>query len=234
MNSRMLKEMAHSYFPAVLRAYNAWVGRHYRAKPIADVFSEIHRNNHFKGTESICGPGSGAAQTEKLRRELPRFLERHGVKSLLDAPCGDLNWMLSVLEQYPVDYTGADIVGDLIRSHTEKFWSKQMRFIQADVTRDPLPRVDVTLCRDCLVHLSNELAVAALQNFRRSGTRFLLTTHYPATRVNVDIVPGMWRALNLQVPPFSMPAPVDLIVEECTEANGSVADKTLALFELTA
>ena len=232
MNSRVLKEMAHSHFPLALRAYNSWAGRRYRSKTVAQVFCDIHRDNGFKGVATRSGPGSEWPHTEKLRRELPRLFQRHAIKTLLDAPCGDLNWMRDVLHRCALDYIGADIVPELIRAHTERFWTERVRFIEADITRDALPAADAILCRDCLVHLSNDLALGALKNFQRTGTRLLLATHYPATRANIDIVPGLWRAMNLQLPPFTLPAPVDLLVEECAEKDGEVADKTLALFDL--
>jgi len=39
-----------------------------------------------------------------------------------------------------------------------------------DITSDPLPRADVILCRDCLVHFSLADAQAAIGNFARSGS----------------------------------------------------------------
>lgn len=234
MNSRLIKEVAHSYFPIALRAYNEWAGRHYKAKPVADIFRDIYQHNDFRGETSVSGPGSESVQTEKLRQELPQLLRRHNIFRLMDAPCGDLNWMPDVLERCPLEYTGADIVPDLIFGHEMRFRGRGLRFIRADITEDPLPVADTILCRDCLVHLSNELVLAALRNFQRSGTRLLLTTHFPATRANVDIVPGMWRAVNLQLAPFFLPPPLEMILEECTENDGTVADKTLALFDLSA
>src|ERR1051325_3452669 len=124
MNSRALKEMAHNHFPLALRMYNSWVGRRYKSKPVAQIFCEIHQNNHFKGDASISGPGSEWTQTEKLRGELPKLFARHEIRTLLDAPCGDLNWMPTVLRECAVDYTGADIVPELIQEHTERFWTE--------------------------------------------------------------------------------------------------------------
>jgi hypothetical protein len=44
--------------------------------------------------------------------------------------------------------------------------------MRLDLTGDPLPRVDVVLCRDCLVHLSFQNIFRAFANLRRSGSRY--------------------------------------------------------------
>ena len=57
------------------------------------VFNSIYRNNTWDGDESISGPGASLRHTEAIRRELPLLIERLGIRTLLDAPCGDFNWM---------------------------------------------------------------------------------------------------------------------------------------------
>ena len=41
------------------------------------------------------------------------------------------------------------------------------QLLLADITRDPLPRADAILCRDCLVHLSFANIAAAVDQFQR-------------------------------------------------------------------
>jgi len=67
---------------------------------------------------------------------------------------------------------------------------------------------------------------AAIANFKKSKSKFLLTTTYPTFPENKDILTGDCRAINLQVQPFNFPAPMELIVEE--PENG----KTLALWRI--
>jgi hypothetical protein len=47
-------------------------------------------------------------------------------------------------------------------------------------------------------------------------------------------VTGDWRPINLERAPFNWPAPVELIVEECTESGGVFADKSLGLWRIDA
>jgi hypothetical protein len=103
----------------------------------------------------------------------------------------------------------------------------------ADISRDPLPRADVILCRDCLVHLSDEAAFASIANFKASGSRFLLSTTFYAQDENRRGSTGGWRALNLQRPPFAFPAPILLIPERQFEPDRTYSDKSLGLWALS-
>lgn len=92
--------------------------------------------------------------------------------------------------------------------------------------------MDLILCRDCLVHFSDEDVFRALRNLARSGSRYLLTTTFPERPVNPPIRTGKWRPLILQAVPFALPPPERLINEQCTEGAGAFADKSLGLWRL--
>jgi hypothetical protein len=200
-------------------------------QPKDRIFREIYERNGWAGAESVSGQGSDDVQTRRIREELPRLWERRGVRHLVDAPCGDFRWMRTIV-QHLEGYTGLDIVEPLIAGNARTHGTDRVRFAVADVIRDPLPAADMILCRDCLVHLSFDDVRAALANMRRSGTGYLLTTTFPAVTKNRNIATGDWRPLNLRLPPFDFPEPVELINEECTEFGGRYADKSLGLWRL--
>ena len=104
--------------------------------------------------------------------------------------------------------------------------------MRLDLTADPLPRADVVLCRDCLVHLSFDHIRQAFDNLRRSGSTWLLTTTFLEHHENVDIESGDWRILNLTRAPFNLPAPEGVLVEGCLEGEGAYADKALGLWRI--
>src|SRR5207237_555349 len=110
--------------------------------------------------------------------------------------------------------TGADVVTELVGRNRELYGGEGRAFVVLDITRDRIPRADVILCRDCLIHLSFKHARAAIANFKRSGARFLLATTHTSVRLNTDIRTGEWRSVNLQLPPFDFPPPAHLIVED--------------------
>jgi len=197
-------------------------------------FQRIHETNLWGAPASVSGLGSETDATAVLRNELPALLRKLGVTSLLDAPCGDAGWINQA--DLGVDFIGVDIVPDLIAALRERAGRGEIRgdYRLADITRDPLPRVDAILCRDCLVHLSFANIISAIANFHRSGATWLITTTFPAWQENFDCEDGDWRALNFERAPFSWGAPVTFLNENCMEAGGGWRDKSLGVWRLNA
>jgi|SRR5215204_846778 len=229
-----LKTLLRRTFPGAAAAFKATRSRIHRMRhgdgDVA-VFDRIMAENYWQDAESVSGGGSNLRQTETLRRELPLLLSRLGVRSLLDAPCGDFHWMRQV-ELGEIAYTGVDVVAPLIERSQQMFARPGREFLCRNIVTDALPRADAIMSRDCLSHLSNVHVMDALKNFRASGTTFLLVTTYPSRTRNWDIVTGEWRPINLRVAPFNFPPPVDALVEGSTEYDGDFADKTLAVWRL--
>jgi len=196
------------------------------------TFAPFYKENRWGDEESVSGPGSSLARTAKLRRELPPLLREVGARTLLDAPCGDFNWMKDTplgVEQY----IGADVIPDLITRNRELYGNHETQFALLDLTRDRLPRVDVILCRDCFIHFSYRHIAAAIRNFKRSGSSYLLTNSYPAWRENENIRTGDFRPLNLALPPFNFPAPLRQINEKLPEEETRFFGKILGLWKLS-
>ncbi len=180
--------------------------------------------------ETVCGAGSTMAQTRVARETVAKVIADYKIKSMLDAPCGDLNWMQHV----PMDgvrYIGGDVVQKLIDENKARFKGTNREFRIMDVVNDVPSPIDLILCRDLLVHLLNADVQRALRNFSASGSRYLLATTFPGTKQNTDLKhPGEWRAINLQIAPFSLPKPLLLVDEECPDSNG--VSKSLGLWKL--
>lgn len=196
-----------------------------------EIFSDIYRKNYWGSADSRSGAGSDLAQTEELRRNLPILVNEFGIRSMLDIPCGDWHWMKEVA--LGIDYTGADIVPELIERNQLQYGDGRHRFVSLDLTKDDLPQVDLVFSRDVLVHLSFGDIFAALRNLRTSGSIYLLTTTFTGRKGNADILTGQWRPLNLQKPPFDFPQPLKLINEKCTEGDGSWGDKSVGLWKIS-
>jgi hypothetical protein len=197
-------------------------------------FQRIFDENAWGNSESVSGEGSNLTRTAAVRAALPGLLARHGVRSLLDAPCGDFYWMKEV-DLDSVDYTGVDIVPEIIARDVELYAGPTRRFLLGDLVDGELPKADLILCRDCLVHLPYHETWKALENMRRSGATWLLTTTFTGPRENHDIALGDWRAINLERPPYSFPRPIDVINEESDEVDeelGAFPDKSLGLWRL--
>jgi Methyltransferase domain len=199
---------------------------------LASRFEYIHDINMWGAAASVSGLGSETDATAALRARLPALLARLGVTSLLDAPCGDAGWIDRV--DLGVSIIGVDIVPALIDRLQARVAAADIggEYHLADITRDSLPGCDAILCRDCLVHLSFANIERALSNFRRSGATWLITTTFPEWQANRDCEDGDWRALNFERPPFNWGKPLDLINENCAEADGGWRDKSLGVWRL--
>jgi hypothetical protein len=172
----------------------------------SEVFSEIHRRNIWGYQETVSGAGSTLQYTEGLRHSLPGLLADLGVRTMLDLPCGDLHWMSRI--ELPIErYIGGDIVPELVELNSSKYGRDDREFRTLDLCNDPLPDADLLLCRDCLIHLSEDMNLLALANILRSNIKYVLTTTYPAGK-NRSIRNGDWFTLNLTAAPYNFPPPL--------------------------
>lgn len=179
------------------------------ALPRAQIFQVAYAMQAWGSAESGSGVGSELGATENVSAYLPELFQRLRVKSFLDAPCGDWNWMRRV-DLSRVDYVGADVVSSIVTQNNQKYARSGVRFIHADLNKDSLPEVDMVMCRDCWVHLSFEDIAAVLRNFRRTGATWLLVSNTPSEVRNENKVTGIgWRHLNLNLPPFCFPPKIE-------------------------
>jgi hypothetical protein len=171
-----------------------------------EVFTEIYRRNIWGYQETVSGGGSTLHYTRKLRESLPALIGNLNVRTLLDLPCGDFHWMSRI--SLPIThYIGSDIVPRLVENTRIRYGRSEREFRTLDLCKDALPQADLLLCRDCLMHLSEEMIFLALANIIRSDIKYLLITTYPGGR-NRSIRVGDWFAIDLCAAPYNFPAPL--------------------------
>jgi hypothetical protein len=170
---------------------------------IADIFHQrIYSGGGWR--DHPCGTGSTMPNTRELREHLPDAVLELGVRSMLDAPCGDHSWIQHVEWKQPMYYIGGDCVPALIEANRAAY--PQTDFLVMDITHDPLPYVDLMLVRDCLIHLTNDQISAFLTNFVNWQITWLAVTNYDVAQ-NTDINVGSYRPVNLRAEPFGLPEP---------------------------
>ncbi len=196
-----------------------------------ETFNHITKMNLWGSDESVSGVGSTDIETKNLKLKLIQLIHDFKINTILDAPCGDFNWLSSV--DLPVEqYIGVDIVSKHIECLKNQYINSKYQFMIADICVDALPKTDLIICRDCFVHFSFQDIYKAMRNFKKSGATYLLTTIFTNGSENSDIVTGDWRTLNLELSPFNFSKPVTVITEGCLQNDGLYQDKSLALWKL--
>jgi hypothetical protein len=171
------------------------------------AFETIYQNNYWGNEESRSGWGSTLAYTAPLRGALEKLTRKLGTRVMLDAPCGDFNWMQHVHLPENCRYIGGDIVAPLVTELQNQYAGPARQFEVIDIVKDELPQADLWLCRDVLFHLPLADVTETLERFARSKVSYLLTTTYDFEKINADVKPGGFRYLNMRRAPFSLPPP---------------------------
>jgi hypothetical protein len=188
------------------------------------TFSRIWDRNRWNGTETNAGPGSTMGATRELANWLPTMIAELGVSSVLDAGCADSLWM----PELP-GYVGVDIVPKAIE--TARIRHSDRAYLVADICRDELPRCEAIICRDALQHLSLKDGMAALNNFRRSGAKWLLASSHRG-ETNTDVPSGGYYASNLEAEPFWMGEPRQSVSDGTWDMGLRFPTKILGVWEL--
>lgn len=176
-----------------------------------EVFRTIFKENRWKSPESVSGQGSTLKATKLLRERLPPVLRNLGISTLVDAPCGDTNWIRH-MDYVFSEYVGVDVVPELIQQLQERPAPESWRFVNRDIVTDVLQSADAVLCRDCLGHLPFEHALKVVANWKAAKFHYVITTTFPGAQ-NRDGSLGRWRRLDLQAAPFCFPDPIALVRE---------------------
>ena len=208
----VLKTQGPSVFFKKASNYFSNSGKRKRYREILEIdsnkekFTKIYQENHWCSDESVSGGGSELSYTQKLRQRLPEIIDKYEVKTLVDAPCGDFNWMKEVVRKTDIHYIGLDIVDSIVEKNRKENRKTNIEFEVADMCADPIPECDILFVRDCLFHLSFKDIDRFLQNISKVNYKYLFTTTHIKNKKNLfenaDIQTGDFRFINLFEPPF--------------------------------
>lgn len=172
---------------------------------LEDRFNIIAKINYWGSRESISGPGSTLGSTKNLRHELPNMFKSFDIKVVFDAPCGDFNWMKSVVEMTNITYLGGDIVKSIVEDNRSRNSHNDTGFVHFDITKDFFPKADLWICRDCLFHFSYGDTILAIERYLESKIPYMLTSTHKNIQPfdNTDIKTGDFRLIDLFSNPYS-------------------------------
>lgn len=195
-------------------------------------FTRIHSENYWGGVESKSGKGSDPEQTQVLITAFDQLLRQRGIKSLVDLGCGDVNWLGRVPAVFS-SYVGVDIVRQLVLENINRLGGLGLRFVEGDVTRYIIPKVDAILCRDVLCHLEYEDALRLIENVKKSESTWFISTTFPRVGRSNPVQPQGsmgWYPICLTQPPFNFPCHEELLVEGCLDVG--FQDKSLGVWKV--
>lgn len=217
---------------------------------LREIFQDVYTNWRFGGwPESKSGGGSTLDETEGIRQQIKQLVKDKEIKSVVDIPCGDFNWMKDIVYSFE-SYTGCDIVPELIQDN-QKYANSIIKFQELDLTQNDIPEADLLIVRDVIGHLTLEDGKKVIQNILKSKCKYLLTTtwynvndeNYHLTHNNTDntvTLDAQWERgaaafypVCLHSEPFNLPKPT-LYIEEKTKVDNydNGVRKGLAFYEL--
>jgi len=135
---------------------------------------------------------------------LPKIIKKYNIKTMLDCPCGDMNYMPKILKNLNVKYTGMDIVDSLIKENKQKY--PQYTFKQTNVINDKLSAYDLILMKDLLNHLSNKDIKKIFNNIKKSNSKYLLLNNYNLKKNsnNPFVRAPFWININWKISPWNL------------------------------
>ena len=202
------------------------LGVHEDALQRQSSFVEIFQKRYWGARKSdpaelsASGDGSTLWRTSLVRNTLEcvikdiKYALKKKVLRVLDIPCGDLRWMSVFLRnRTDLEYTGMDIVPDIIKHHKKTYSDHAWTFRVHDIVAEPLTTsYDLIFSRDMTQHLTIGDTLRVLKHFSASGSHFAMLTTYPSTVHNERDLnlgsKGRYHSQDLERPPYSLTRPI--------------------------
>jgi SAM-dependent methyltransferase len=217
LNSLLMKSILKRIIPSNIfemyyKAKRLYWTNIYKSQSTRNVFTHIYENNQWGGQpgEYCSGSGSDENNSYLYSEAIKGIIKEKNIKRVLDLGCGDFK-VGTRIQVDNVEYTGIDIVENLIERNQQEYGSKTIQFQCLDIVSDELPEADLCLIRQVLQHLSNAQISSILQKIKKYKY-ILITEHYPSDEQSIipnkdkvhgaDIRVHYNSAVYLDYPPF--------------------------------
>jgi len=171
------------------------------------LFENIYKNKIWNNGDNnipLSGPGSSIKNAIKCSVLLDDFIISNECKNILDLGCGDLTWIskTSFFNNNNINYTGVDIVENLINTHIKSYPKKH--FIITDIINyKNLEHFDIIIIRDVIFHLKNEEILKILCNIKYKF-KYLLITSCLNSINNDNFDKWHFAEKNIHLEPFNI------------------------------
>jgi len=200
----------------------ARIRQQYGQLSVAEAFTQTYSNKLWggiEGNEFFSGFGSLDRFAKPYVEWLTGFIAERGIKNIVDLGCGDFQIGQKICSANSVNFTGVDIVPDLIKFNQSQYANATISFACADIIKDELPDGDICLIRQVLQHLSNSQISRVLANCTKFPYLVVTEDIYCGVRMrpNVDIMHGPDNRLHKRSGVFLDKAPFCLETESVLE-----------------
>lgn len=193
---------------------------------IAEHFRQTYLNNSWGDDQSRSGPGSNINSDfvkETINfviSSINIFYKENEIITICDIPCGDFNFINSLLERIlnetnckEINYYAYDIVPELqelFENTLIKLKNVKYNFKVLDATKNIISKSDIILCKEMFIHLSFNDITSCINNFKLSNSTYFICNDFENV-TNIDInysCLGECRAVCLMNEPFNMQKPI--------------------------
>ena len=121
----------------------------------SNIFDEIYKRGSWKSGTSLSGPGSEPENALSYVAFVDDIIQIYGINAILDIGHGDWKmWPKAFFDNK--NYVGIDVVQTLNESMRNNYQRDNIRFLLLDAVADELPKSEIVLIKDVLMHLSNK------------------------------------------------------------------------------
>jgi ubiquinone/menaquinone biosynthesis C-methylase UbiE len=184
-----------------------------KKKSIYEIFQGVYDgfvwNNEDNQGESLSGAGSTIKNTKQIRTALVSLIHELNIERMLDASCGDWNWMKLILNELPREYIGLDVTASVIKDNKEKYENLRngLTFINIEsleyLKNCKECEFDIIFIRYTLEHLPTEYNIALLKEVKRCCKYgFITSAKIDVERTNKNCIFGDYRPINLLKTPY--------------------------------
>ena len=167
-----------------------------------EKYDIIFKENLWDTLETHPGYGSQKNTTNVIRKYLPKIIKKYNIKTLLDCPCGDFNYMRFIIDKLPIKYFGVDICKNLIDINKKNYLHN---FSYMNCIEDKITSYDLIIMKDLLNHLSFNEIIKVFKNIKNSGSKYLLlnTDNIKKNKLNFKAYAPLWLKINWELYPYS-------------------------------
>ena len=195
-----------------------------------NTFNKIYETKRWGNT--LSGPGSTVKSASNIIPYIINIIKTKNIKKIVDGSCGDCNWIMEVLKNFPnIIYVGNDVSSYIIEKNKEKFKdNKNYTFVSKNAVNEEIENCDLYIFRHTMMHLKMCDNIKILENIKRN-CKYVLLTHHSGLNKNPSDSERIsfynngegfrWAKMSLNRAPFDLNPNKYLISTQNESSNNS-------------